>query len=457
METLSFYYGFLSQFSSDFTLHHAHQSHRNRIIQKRLERIISFAKRNTEFYKKLYHGVSPNTPIDQYPIISKKDMVDHFDKMVIDNRINQLSLKKYFSKPFDFDRRFLNKYLAFHTSGSSGNPAYVIWNNRDFGYSTANYFIKVRRFFFPHLSLRKLRALRVAYIGITDDYVGGNSWAAGLKRLCDLKIFSIFQKIESLVVELNEFGPNLIMTKPSLLGELARLQGMGQLRIRPQHVVFAGEMINPVDSQAIKDNFGISVSNSYSTCESGPIAFQSDNGIQSLEVFENMVKLELVDEENRSIRETGVYGDIVITNLYNTTMPVIRYRIGDRACFLPSESKNLSISYIQGRNTSFFEFELKDRKLKVPEYLFWSLYVAGVQRYQVKQISVSSLKVYIEYEKGLTESSKSLVQDRVFCKIKRIFDASLRALIEVEFEERSKIKPNKAGKIHITFPMTFQN
>ncbi len=453
MRKLSFYYGFLSQILDDSKLYNSPPYQKKHIIQKRLKKIISFARKNTGFYNELYKDISLNASFDQYPIITKKDMVESFDTMVTDKRINHQQLKEYFSKPFNFDRRFLNQYLAFHTSGSSGNPAYIVWGNREFGISTANYFLKVRRFCFPHISIKKLRALKVAYIGITDDYVGGNSWAYGLTRLCKLKIFSIFQNFAALVSELNRFQPDLIMTKPSLLGELARKQGAGQLCIKPQHVVFAGEMINPVDALSIEKYFGVKVSNSYSTCESGPIAFQSDNETLSLEVFQNMVYLEIVDDNNRPITETGVYGNIVITNLYNTIMPVIRYKIGDGACFLPSLPGEKTISYIQGRNTTFFEFEFNNKKTKVSEYLFWSLYVSGIQRYQVKQTSLDTIIILIEWEKDLIESVKSEIKESICRKVERIFDDPYRRLVIVQFEECSKILPNKAGKIQITIPL----
>jgi phenylacetate-coenzyme A ligase PaaK-like adenylate-forming protein len=299
--------------------------------------------------------------------------------------------------------------------------------------------------------------MKVVYIGIMDDYVGGNSWAYGMKGFARLKMLSVFSPIEKIVSDLNNFQPQIIMTKPSLLGELARQQRDSNLKINLKNVIFAGEMISPNDASDIEKYFGVKPRNSYSTCETGPISFQMQGTEEGLNIFEDLVWLELLDDNNQPIKEYYEAGNIVVTNLYNKIMPIIRYKIGDKAYYIPNESNKHfnKISYIQGRNTTYFTFEDKNQtKVKVSEFPFWSLYIPGILRYQVIQESMTVLKVKIEWEKNIAPDKKNTVLDNFCNKIKRILNSHHGlSNITISIENVPKILPNSNGKIQITFPL----
>lgn len=424
-------------------------------IQKKINEIVRYAAVNSKFYKKLYSNIDLNNDVDleKLPIINKDSIKENFEDVVAYDDILKTQLKEYFKSSFDFEKRYLNKYLAFHTSGSTGNPAYIIWGEREFAITTASYYLKL-------MDLIKSKDLvnndinRIAYIGIMDDYVGGNSWAYSMKSLVNLKMFSVFSPKEELYKGLNEFKPDLIMTKPSLLGELARKQRDGKINLNLKKIIFAGEMISPNDSRDIEDYFGVKASNSYSTCETGPIAFQFNESIEELSIFEDMVYVELVDDNGKRINEYYKEGNIVVTNLYNKTMPFIRYNLADRAFFIPNKVDNRlnRISYILGRGTSFFIFkDLDGKEIKVSEYPFWSLYVPGITRYQVIQKESSVLKIKIQWEENIKEEEKVLGAFNK--KLYRILDGykGLRESVKIEYETVSKINPNSAGKIQVTF------
>lgn len=430
--------------------------------QSRLNELVRYAVKNSKFYKQLYRDIdiSEDICLEELPIIDKNVLLEHFDEIVTNNEISRQQLKEYFKGEFNFERRYHDKYLAFHTSGSTGNPAYIVWDEMQFAASVGNYYCKISEHIQKQIEVsgnnkwKKDGRFRVAYVGILDDYVGGNSWAYGMKYFADVEMLSIFSGLDNICDKLDEFQPSIIMTKPSLLGELARRKKAGTLHINPQMIIFAGEMISPNDRKDIETYFHIKVCNSYSTCETGPIAFQFEHNVDGLNLFQDMVLFELIDDNGKPITKEYELGSIVVTSLTNSIMPVIRYNLKDKAYYLKDENGLLSkISYIQGRGTSYFLFSNeKGERVKVSEYPFWSLYIPNLLRYQVIQENEKSIKLKLEWEKGTGEEIKTEGIAELRKKIERIIEKHCRNLT-IQFEEVERIEPNSSGKIQITFPL----
>lgn len=430
---------------------------------RKFQEILKYALERSDFYKKTYKDIdiSKLESPQGCPIITKQDLCNNFESIVVPDEIKIEKLKEYFNEPFNFEKKYLNEYLAFHTSGSTGIPTYLVWGDEEFAISTANFYFRLASSIskIDSKNFEENKKYKVAYIGILDDYIGGNSWAYAMKSYVDMRMYSVFSKIEFLCEELNEFQPNVIMTKPSLLGILARKQKEGVLSIELDKIIFAGEMISPIDYNDIEKNFHVKPSNSYSTCETGPIAFQMNNDIECLNIFDDLVWLELIDDNGNTINEPYKLGNVVITNLYNKTMPLIRYNLFDRAFYLPSECPGEfnKISFIKGRGTSFFTFKGKNgEKIKICEYPFWSLYVVGIIRYQVVQEDYNSLVVRIQWENDCaTEKAQKKLRE----KIERILNdyEPLKNNVKISFENVDIISPGKTGKIQITFPLKDKN
>lgn len=422
--------------------------------QKKLYKMVRYAVAKSGFYAKLYEGLcfKGKANIEDLPIITKQDIVDNFEQILTVKNASKKSLKTYFEEPFDFEKRYKKKYLAFHTSGSTGTPIYVLWGENVFGISLSNYFFRIRSI----VDKGATKKLKVAYIGITDDYVGGNSWVYGMKKFANIKIISIFSPKEKLISQLNEFQPDIVFTKPSLLGELARKKKDGLLNIQPKNLIFAGEMISPVDLKCIQQYFGLKPINSYSTCETGPVAIQTDIEKDGLSIFEDIVWVELVDDNNNVIHDDYQVGSVVITNLYNKYLPIIRYKIGDKAYYIPCEDEKSGkrLSYIQGRGTSFFIFKDENgESVNVAEFPFWSLYVPGIQRYQVIQTSYYELQIKIEYEQPITEEVHD-ISENFIRKLRRILAPyNLEDIVKIVVVQVEKIYPNSTGKIQVTKPL----
>jgi phenylacetate-CoA ligase len=118
---------------------------------------------------------------------------------------------------------------------------------------------------------------------------------------------------------------------PSALGILADfILELGE-RV-PMRVVFTdGEPLYPFLRTKIEKAFGTRVFNCYGNTEACGLIQECEHG--SMHLIPDYGYLEILDDANRLVSDPGVEGFFVWTGFINDTMPLIRYRIGDRGCW----------------------------------------------------------------------------------------------------------------------------
>lgn len=133
------------------------------------------------------------------------------------------------------------------------------------------------------------------------------------------------------VVALAGSHPTIITGCPSQLEiiatEASRLDIEG---IHPEAVVTRGEILRPQTRQILEAFFRSKVVNYYSAEEIGLIAWECPEAHDIMHVQQDSCVVEILDEHGQRV-PAGEEGDVVVSNLFNRTMPFIRYRIGDRS------------------------------------------------------------------------------------------------------------------------------
>jgi phenylacetate-CoA ligase len=126
----------------------------------------------------------------------------------------------------------------------------------------------------------------------------------------------------------------LIVAYAQSLYEIAQLARQRGLRlVPPGGIVVTAEPLYDFMRAEIEDVFGAPVYNRYGSRECGDIAAECPQA-RTLHVFPWTCYVEIVDESGH-VLPPGEEGEAVITLLTNRSMPLIRYRIGDRAALLP--------------------------------------------------------------------------------------------------------------------------
>lgn len=90
-------------------------------------------------------------------------------------------------------------------------------------------------------------------------------------------------------------------------------------------IITTAEPLDAYSRRIIEDGFGVRCYNEYGCTEVGSIAHECEHG--ALHIMADNLIVETVNTTGASV--TDVQGEIVITDLTNQSMPIIRYRVGD--------------------------------------------------------------------------------------------------------------------------------
>ena len=299
-----------------------------RLQQRRLRALVRYAKENSPFYRELYRGVGEDFELSDLPPVTKPELMARFDDVVTDRAVTMARVEA-FTKDLDNVGRMLDgKYLVFKTSGSTGHPAVVLYDQGAVDVASA---VAAFRTFARQEDLKKFMAHGKKTAGVFADH--GFYLACGMSRYLQLKMPGKQTKITvdvngpegEIVKALNDFQPAMLSGYPSNLALLADCEG---LDIRPDVVITGGELLTDRIRQKLSGRFGCYVQTHYSCTEGGELACECSEG--HLHINEDWVILEAVDKDGRLVAP-GVRSDrVLITNLSNRIQPFIRYELTDR-------------------------------------------------------------------------------------------------------------------------------
>jgi phenylacetate-CoA ligase len=137
--------------------------------------------------------------------------------------------------------------------------------------------------------------------------------------------------LERYVRRIHAFRPRYLYGYVSALEDLARYmteRGVAGKMPFLRAVVTTSEVLSPPQRALIQRAFGVGVQNEYGCGELGPIAYECSAG--SLHMLPTNQFVEILRPDG-SASDRGEAGSVVITDLTNEAMPLIRYRVGDTA------------------------------------------------------------------------------------------------------------------------------
>jgi phenylacetate-coenzyme A ligase PaaK-like adenylate-forming protein len=130
---------------------------------------------------------------------------------------------------------------------------------------------------------------------------------------------------------LHRFRPRIIQAYARAVVLFARfLQATGRTAYRPHSIVTSAEMLEPSDRTLLEQVFGCPVFNRYGCREVSVVASECP-AHSGLHVMAEGLYLEI--ETPNGPAASGEMGAVLVTDLLNGAMPLIRYRIGDLAAW----------------------------------------------------------------------------------------------------------------------------
>jgi phenylacetate-CoA ligase len=276
----------------------------------RLRKLVRHAYDTTAYYKALFdrHKISPNDikTIDDFskiPILTKDLLRDNFDLLISTSHFPKVS--------------------KVHSGGTMGQSIYVLKDNYSLSFD---------------------RAVKGKCIGWYDCSIGDREfrfWAYPFDKVNNAKAYLIDillnrrrvspihmseEQARKIARQMDKFQPKVIYGWTSGLYKFAQIALEKDIRFESSSikvVISTAEKLYDYQRGVIEKVFEKPIVDEYGCSEAGVIAFQCENGKKHIQIENNY--LEVVNTQEH----TDGLGELVVTNLNNNKMPLIRYRIGD--------------------------------------------------------------------------------------------------------------------------------
>ena len=178
-------------------------------------------------------------------------------------------------------------------------------------------------------------------------------------------------------------------------------------------ILTGAEPLYEYQREKIEQAFGCRVYNTYGCREVMLIAAECREH-KRLHINADHLLVETLDSAGNSI--TGTSGDVVLTDLFNYGMPLIRYQNGDQAT-LHDEACGCKnplplMSSIDGRKLDIIK--TPSGKL-IPGELFPHLFkeFTAINKFQVRQQQLDQLQIAIVARQGLTDADKAKISAEI--------------------------------------------
>ncbi len=382
-----------------------------KIQEKRLRSIVHHAYKNTRFYRDLFNQLHI-TPDD---IKTKKDLaaLPFTTKRDLQDRFNDLVAYGYSEK---------NCYV-FNTSGSTGTPATVLYDPYYKDYTEAEDFV-----FMWDVGYRPWEKIA---------YTKRKPWRSHV--LQNLGIMRAYHVLTSLPEKeqarlLQNISPSLIVSYPVLMQAIARAARAENYAITPKAVIVGGEMLTPHVRSLIEDVLTTTLFETYATVEFATVAKECAH--KNWHIHSTKCLVEFVD------------GSVVITNLVNKALPLLRYEIEDRGSpkkgVCPCGRGYPMMKMLEGRSGDLFI--LPDGSKIPPLRVFKTRLIldsnVAAKRYQIIQEEPDSFVVRIVPTANFTDAIASQIKKQLVSDLNYPVTVEIETVDEIPLIDDRKLRVN---------------
>tara|TARA_R100001369_G_scaffold86579_2_gene121196 strand:+ start:3132 stop:4484 length:1353 start_codon:yes stop_codon:yes gene_type:complete len=295
-----------------------------------LNRLLVHAAKTVPYYNNL--NGEPGLVLKYFPVVDKSLIMDNYEKFISKTYLN-------------------TKNHEVLTSGSTGKPFRILQNKgkRERNIADTIFFSKKAGFDLGS---------RLYYLRLWDKQYKKSGWLSWMQNIDMLSVDDINDR--SLQHWIKRFEKD--NSSKNILAYTSALRSLCQylnkvnyepLKGKTNSVIAMAEGLDDFVSEEIKKYFNIEVLSRYSNSENGIIG-QQYYGNKTFEINWASYYVEILDLNRDVPVQNGKFGRVVITDLFNHCMPIIRYDTGDVGCFQTNESGRLAFGKIEGRKMDMF-------------------------------------------------------------------------------------------------------
>jgi len=340
-------------------------------------------------------------------------------------------------------------YYRNSSGGSTGEPAIFYQDSNYFAWNTA------AKIIFDEWAGREIGEPMVKLWGSMQDILKGGQSLKGYLRqqLSGVTTLGSTRMTEKGMYEyvqrINCIKPRLILAYANCIGELARFIQNHDLPIySPQAIMTSACVLYPEIRARIEDVFHATVFNRYGSREVGDVACNCKTS-PGLHLIPDIHYIEIVDDEGKEVK-LGETGEIIITLLTNYTMPLIRYKIGDRGIL---SNKNCRCGHglplleeVEGRTVGHFKNKRGDI-VSGGFFLTILLFRKNIKQFQIIQEAID----YISINLVLIDKTKLKDMDKDFKEINQTIRKAMGNDTKIKYNIVDEIKLSPSGKYFYSF------
>ncbi len=364
---------------------------------KNLDNILNHSINTTRYYKNLKHG----TLLKDFPVINKNIIRDNFEQFQSELFKNK---KKYkvstsgstgvpFSTYQDKGKRFRNK-------------ADTIYYSKKAGFQLGNQLIYIRLWDNQH---QKSNISSWIQNFISHD----------VSNLDDKSIFNLLERLKK------DSSKKGFLAYSSAFDVIC--QYLDKINSKPiscniTSIIGISEGLSDYAKISMEKYFGCPVVSRYSASETGILAQQKIRG-ENFEINWGSYEIEILNFNDDTPANYGEYGRIVITDLFNYAVPMIRYDTGDIGVMdIVNQNSAPVLTTVEGRKMDII-YNTKG-ELITSHIVHKICLIEGIKQYQLIQESEK------EYCFKINASSKFNQEKELIHDYKQYFGSDAKIRIE---------------------------
>lgn len=351
-----------------------------------LRALLRHAVAHSPWYARRLKGVDveriDGATIDLVPTMTKADFMENWDEIITDRSITHAAAAQRLAANED-DFYMGRAYHIVASGGSSGLPGlyafdWHAWAAMALGPMRGLVALALKRGIRPKGPGALIYADRAGH----SSYSLARTFSNRSERMYQ---FPVTLPRDEIIAGMERVNPNIVSCYSSYLPILTEAKRAGELTVRPRLIWTSAEPMWDADRRRAEEAFGCPVVNTWGATES--MGSMPAIGQPGFYMSDDMNVFEYVDTRGRTIMPGETSDGVLITNLYNRLMPIIRYEMDDQF-ELSDEPAAFGLAYthvnrVLGRADDVFRYD----GVPVHPVVFWTVLdrVDHLVEFQIRQ------------------------------------------------------------------------
>ncbi len=359
----------------------------NRLRSKYITDLLNHAAATTPFYQ----SYSGHSKIDDFPVIKKTTIRDQFENFQSLDYINKKNHKV-------------------STSGSTGLSFFLFQNRnkRLRNYADSIYYYATVGYTFGN------RIYKLIVWHTKNKKSKLEAWILNMSQI-DVSHFND-EHIEEFIIKLQSDNQKnkAILSYASALDSIANYLKKRKLILNDHGIdciVAISEYLSPHTSNTLREYLGVHVYSRYSNEELGMVAQQTEVSSKKFEINHASYHIEILKFDKDEHVEPGEFGRIVVTDLHNYAMPIIRYDTGDIACYSLDDRGVMQLEKIEGRKMDMIYNTSGAVVSSFVTHAIFNRFYKDIVQYQFIQQAEKTYEIKLNVQNDAFEFEKDLINN----------------------------------------------